>query len=83
MTDDIKLPSRGTYGQSRIDTDRILDDCAECGNRFPLILHKDTGGEGCRVRCTECAQETELYESESGATCAWNQEQRRTKQCLS
>ena len=68
--------------QSRIDTDEILDKCAECGSfaRFIYnIKHENKNSIlPCHwmVECMECANCTNWVSSESEAMIEWNKQNR-------
>lgn len=62
---------------SRIDTDEILDKCAECGASNPRFIY-DIKHHPCSwmVNCIECANCTGWVLSESLAMIEWNRQNR-------
>lgn len=60
---------------NRIDTDQLLDRCADCGARARITESFET--LLARVLCTECANAIVSQETKYLAAIAWNQEQRR------
>ena len=58
-----------------IDTDGILDRCAECGEHAGV--HRFTTAS--YVQCSECSNATDFFRTKAEAMAAWNIAQREVK----
>jgi uncharacterized protein (DUF983 family) len=58
-----------------IDTDGILDRCAECGER--AVFH--VFSTASYVQCSECANATDFFRTKAEAMAGWNITQREAK----
>ena len=61
---------------TEIDTDGLLDRCAQCGARARSTHYYQDGYPGHGAECTECANTVGPYATKLRAMVAWNATQR-------